>query len=424
MTSHTQNTPSKVLPLVKVHIPEIIKFQLQLFPIDEPTRKSLEEERHCPYLELTITTKKKIASVIKHLNHKWVNFRSAFEELILFPYNARVESLESYERWSLKDSYITAAEVHAAIGKPAVFRLRYGWFKLLDPKMKNFSQISHNLANQSCSKKVKKKVVVDQEKQPSSSLSQECDQFPVESLLKQSVQDTSAIKSIQPADNLRIEKDAKLSWFDGVSNMSFGALFSAVEAAEGAKVCRQVSQNSISINCDSFDAAIAAHIARYQPTTMAQPSFFDAEETCKPFFSHSSTSNNNIQLQFDNSSNLTVESHRVKAYNALSPLLELAQNDGCVPLNMTLTSIDGTKRSGDENSQLTVSSQDFKHIEKEEMQTNENATNAVNNQFEGLDMHWPPSAGPWNFEVSSSQQVINNDSDGFNGLVSTSMDIF
>ncbi|KAK8914113.1 TSL-kinase interacting protein 1 [Platanthera zijinensis] len=126
MTSSIQNSCQKILTPVRVQCShQIQKFQLQLFPIDESTRKFMEEENHCPYLELTITTKKKIASVIKHLNIKWGHSRTASEELILFPYNARVESLENSKKWSLKDSYITAAEVHAAIGKPAVFRLRF-----------------------------------------------------------------------------------------------------------------------------------------------------------------------------------------------------------------------------------------------------------------------------------------------------------
>ncbi|KAK8939747.1 TSL-kinase interacting protein 1 [Platanthera guangdongensis] len=122
MTSSIQNSCQKILMPVRVQCPpQIQKFQLQLFPIDESTRKFMEEENHCPYLELTITTKKKIASVIKHLDIKWGHSRTASEELILFPYNARVESLENSKRWSLKDSYITAAEVHATIGKPALF---------------------------------------------------------------------------------------------------------------------------------------------------------------------------------------------------------------------------------------------------------------------------------------------------------------
>lgn len=395
---------------MRVQYSQIQKFQLQLFPIDESTRKFLEEGNHCPYLELTITTKKKIASVIKHLNIKWGNSRSASEELILFPYNVRVESLESSKRWSLKDSYVTAAEVHAAIGKPAVFRLRYGWIKI-----NNCPQTSLNSAHQSNSQKGLKKVV-DHGKQINSTESHECEPFPNKFLLEQSIPETSPMNSIQSAENLRSENNAKISWrqpiweaTEGVSNMSFGALLSEVEATEGAQVCISAPHHQIPVSCDSFDAAIVAHMARYQPgnqsTTMALTSILDAEETCNPFSFHSFK---NIRLQAENSCCQTVEPHK---------------DDGHLPPNATLTSGDDARLIEEEDAKFAVDSEAYNQVEIEEIPVDRNATTTATKQFEGLDMHWPPSASPWQFGVSP-QQMMNSDSNGLSGFVSTSMDIF
>ncbi|XP_028554287.1 TSL-kinase interacting protein 1 isoform X4 [Dendrobium catenatum] len=376
---------------VRLHSPlHIQKLHLQLFPMDERTRKFLEEENHCPYLELTITTKKKIASVIRHLNIKWGNSRSASEELTLFPYDARMENLERYKRWTLKDSDITASEVHAAIGKPAVFRLRYVWLN-------------------------------NQEKELCTGLSRECESPPAEPPLKQVVLETAPMKTIEAADNVRPENDVKLSWIDCVSNMSFGALLSEVEAAEGAKVCPQAPQKQIAISCDSFDAAIAAHILRYQAgnqsSAMVQPSILDAEETCNPFSFHNSTSlNKNVRVQSQvtpiPSTSENAEHHIVKPFKV--PSVE--------PVNTTLIS-EGAQPIQAETNQFLVDCQ-ANNQEKEEMQVDMNATINVNNQFEGLDMHWPPSAGPWQFLAPPPQLIISSDSNGLNGLDSTRLDTF
>ncbi|KAI0495327.1 hypothetical protein KFK09_025477 [Dendrobium nobile] len=418
-STSTRYTPLEVPTSVRLHSPlHIQKLHLQLFPMDERTRKFLEEENHCPYLELTITTKKKIASVIRHLNIKWGNSRSASEELTLFPYDARMENLERYKRWTLKDSDITASEVHAAIGKPAVFRLRYVWLNNLGPKISNLCQ--NNLANQSTFKGIQKKDVDDQEKELSTGLSRECESPPAEPPLKQVVLETAPMKTIEAADNVRPENDVKLSWIDCVSNMSFGALLSEVEAAEGAKLCPQAPQKQIAISCDSFDAAIAAHILRYQAgnqsSAMVQPSILDAEETRNPFSFHNSTSlNKNVRVQSQvtpiPSTSENAEHHIVKPFKV--PSVE--------PVNTTLIS-EGAQPIQAETNQFLVDCQ-ANNQEKEEMQVDINATINVNNQFEGLDMHWPPSAGPWQF-LAPPQLIISSDSNGLNGLDSTRLDTF
>ncbi|XP_019054682.1 PREDICTED: TSL-kinase interacting protein 1-like [Nelumbo nucifera] len=110
------------------------KMKLQLFPIDEGTRIGLEKDGHNPYLELTLSSRKKVGSVLKHLHNKWDTSTVAMGELVLFPYNVRLENLAGYRRWTVKDGDTSSADVYEAIGRPAIFRLRYGWFSDLESK--------------------------------------------------------------------------------------------------------------------------------------------------------------------------------------------------------------------------------------------------------------------------------------------------
>lgn len=87
--------------------------------------KSNSQNDHNPYLELTLTTNKKISSVVKHLAEKWIgNFSATAGVIMLFPYNARPDNLVEVHRWTLNDTHTTAADVYNAIGTPSVFRLR------------------------------------------------------------------------------------------------------------------------------------------------------------------------------------------------------------------------------------------------------------------------------------------------------------
>ncbi|GLJ17001.1 hypothetical protein SUGI_0294110 [Cryptomeria japonica] len=104
------------------------KLKLQLFPIDEFTRKALEKDGHNPYLELTLKARKMISSVLQHLMQKWGSSSVATGELMLFPYNAQWKDLLNCQNWTLKDTAACAGDVYAALGSPTIFRLRYGWF--------------------------------------------------------------------------------------------------------------------------------------------------------------------------------------------------------------------------------------------------------------------------------------------------------
>lgn len=136
-----------------------MKLKLQLFPINEATRKALEkvcipilispnspsppsnskgrdyysslpqhilhgQDSHNPHLELTLSGRKRIASVLEHLNRKWGDSDVAYGELVLLPYTANIGDLRSFQRWTLKDT-VAAADVFLSVGSPAVFRLRF-----------------------------------------------------------------------------------------------------------------------------------------------------------------------------------------------------------------------------------------------------------------------------------------------------------
>ncbi|XP_047323089.1 TSL-kinase interacting protein 1 [Impatiens glandulifera] len=103
------------------------KIKLQLFPIDEKTRIALEKDGHNPFLELTLRARKKISSVLKHLHSKWGASFVAAGEPILYPYNIQLGQLNSYEQWTMRDNNIMADFVFKAVGRPSIFRLRYGW---------------------------------------------------------------------------------------------------------------------------------------------------------------------------------------------------------------------------------------------------------------------------------------------------------
>lgn len=82
------------------------------------------QDNHNPHLELTLTTRKKISSVLDHLSRKWGNSSVVSGDLMLFPFYVQRDNLVGYPRWT-QDSVVSAADVYAVIGSPPVFRLRF-----------------------------------------------------------------------------------------------------------------------------------------------------------------------------------------------------------------------------------------------------------------------------------------------------------
>ncbi|KAL2933236.1 TSL-kinase interacting protein 1 [Bienertia sinuspersici] len=89
-------------------------------------QKGTGKDKLNPHLELTLSSRKKISSVLEHLDRKWGTSSVATGELVIFPFNIQRENLLRHQRWT-RDSVVTAAEVYAMIGSPPLFRLRYGW---------------------------------------------------------------------------------------------------------------------------------------------------------------------------------------------------------------------------------------------------------------------------------------------------------
>ncbi|GJV88476.1 TSL-kinase interacting protein 1 [Tanacetum coccineum] len=216
------------------------KLKLQLFPINENIRRALEMDNHNPHLELTLSSRKKISSVLEHINRKWGSCSIASGELMLLPYYAQSSNLESCKKWT-QDSVLSAADVYAALGRPSVFRLRYGWFA--NPPKEPLPTVAAQRSN------------------------------------------------MTGEEDKGSHKNAAVSvfeWADSLTNISVSDLLSDV-SHNAVSLLRPLGSQSqqIPFSCDSFDAAIAAHITKNLGNNAVQTtvvsSIWDAEETCDAF---------------------------------------------------------------------------------------------------------------------------------------------
>ncbi|KAF9612219.1 hypothetical protein IFM89_038641 [Coptis chinensis] len=282
------------------------RIKLQLFPIGESTRKALEKEGYNPHLELTISRRKKISSVLRHLKSKWgsVNIQ---DEIVLFPFDILLDNLAGYRRWTSKDTNCTAADVYESIGNPAIFRLRYGWFTNLEPETMFTSTPLTSSQFEDCLQNVniKKGGIMDVEdakieKQPCETVTKDYtlisgSDSPIE-VKDEIIRPDRAAESLDKPNFAQSLIPSSSIWTDNLTNISIGGLLSeaslhAAPAPAGSASCLQ----QIPFSCDSFDAAIAAHIYRHsqQPqhvTSGSHSSFLDAEETCHAFPSQKFTS--------------------------------------------------------------------------------------------------------------------------------------
>lgn len=269
-----------------------LKLKLQLYPIDNLTRERLEKDDHNPYLELTLGPKKKISSVIKHLNSKWASSKAA-GELMLFPYDARVENLFSYRRWTLKDSDTRAADVYVSMGSPEVFQLRYGWFSILETKASVIALPSLHPGDIKQTKENQKNNVKDEGKHPWAVTRPKCGPICIDDLNYEAVVTPIVLdRTVQAADIRRLGCETLLGT-DSLSNISLGSVSSEVSAVPDGSRFHPLplqyysSLQHIPVTCDSFDAAIAGYISRYQVQSMSShvldSSILDAEETCAAF---------------------------------------------------------------------------------------------------------------------------------------------
>uniref|UniRef100_A0ACD5VFL7 Uncharacterized protein n=1 Tax=Avena sativa TaxID=4498 RepID=A0ACD5VFL7_AVESA len=275
------------------------KMKLQFFPIDEEIQNVLQQENHNPYLELTLAPRKKVSSVVQHLNTKWGRSSCAKGDLMLFPYNARLDSIVDSEKWTLKDS-CTAGDVYVAVGSPSTFRLRYGWF---EPNLKQQSNEASLASAHSAENTINDKPLDPFFSQQEQTIN--LNEFPT-NFARQSVESNTEHTVL---DNQ--SKVTPLSWIDCISNISFGALLSEAAPSQDSKQ-PHLQSNSIlqqlPATCDSFDAAIASLIRQQQTTNqpkVSNPSLWDAEETCHAFPSRKQTSVRMPSLAPSNSSAIT-----------------------------------------------------------------------------------------------------------------------
>lgn len=84
----------------------------------------LLQDGYNPFLELTLSARKRISSVVRHLNAKWGCSSTETGQLMLLPYDTKLEQLASCRRWTLNDSAFTVWEVYVDVGSPSIFRLR------------------------------------------------------------------------------------------------------------------------------------------------------------------------------------------------------------------------------------------------------------------------------------------------------------
>ncbi|KAF8705784.1 hypothetical protein HU200_030989 [Digitaria exilis] len=358
------------------------KIKLQLFPIDETIQKIMQHEKHNPYLELILAPRKKISSVVQHLNTKWGSSQCTKGELMLFPNDARLDTIASSAKWTIQDS-CTAADVHIAVGSPSTFRLRYGWF---GPNLKESSGPS--LASvQSADKIIGTKPggdVFSEQKLMAGS-----GEFPSNFVVPSILDNTNAVQQV---DNQ--SKVTPLSWLDSISNISFGALLSEAAPSQDSK--QLPSQNNLSLQqipatCDSFDAAIASLIARQQVTSqprVSNPSLWEAEETCHAF---------------------AFQNHGLRRATSSVP-----DNNGAAMTSSVLGSIPET--GTDDQQQCSTNG------EGKEARTEPSPSNSDLNAKPEISMH--ESTGVLGHGSSLSGFLSGTDSLGLSGLLANSLDAF
>lgn len=433
-----------------------MKLKLQLFPIDDGTRRALEIDKHNPHLELTLPTRKKISSVMEHLNRKWGSSSVASGELMLFPNSVQQDSPTGYLRWT-QDSNVSAGDVYAMIGSPPVFRLRYGWFsttelgsvslqapvaarrflvehdinveKMKDPVMKSAPH-SPLSANNQC---------VDIHNDPLSSVTKnhslaltssgELNEKnnlvggPTEGTWHEKVAGDQCILRHQgEVDGLRLHNGAALSakeWADSLTNVSVGDLLSGVphnldancidQPLTGSSQCLQ----QIPFSCDSFDAAIAAHISRQKDKMRCEPtlvshvsSIWDAEETCDAFV-------------FQKNSAFRQEATRSSG---------VARPGDCK--QMASTSSSGCDRMVEDLPVVERPINDPQGDPMDECQSDPHVLESSVKDFNALaDIYWPESLGPLDLELPSSKYhnedfILNDSLSGLNRLIASSLDAF
>ncbi|XP_034913829.1 TSL-kinase interacting protein 1 isoform X3 [Populus alba] len=419
--------PASLLHYVESSAHNNMKLKLQLFPIDDGTRRALEMDKHNPHLELTLSTRKKISSVLEHLNRKWGNSTVASGELMLFPYVVNRENLVGYQRWT-QDSLVSAADVYLSIGSPPVFRLRYGWFSNANfASMTLRAPSTYSCLTDGGNEKGKAMDSVSTT-EPSTG-----DQFLEDpsrdcptsmntniSWHRTETDDRTSTQQLEDVDGFRLSNVNVLSageWADSLTDVSIGDLLSELpheadfNCVEPPIVQSNQCLQQIPFSCDSFDAAIAAHISRHQSkmgfvssVTSHASSIWDGEETCDAFaFQRNHSLRKEVTTSAVASPQVGKQMDRTSSIASGAFLEELPDFVG--PMDYP---------TGEDRMCLSDSQ-------------------VVNNQaknFNGLtDIYWPDSLGLLDLDIPSSKYhaedlILSDSLGGLNHLIASSLDAF
>jgi len=400
------------------------KLKLQLFPINEATRKALEKDEHNPHLELTLSSRKKISSVLEHLNRKWGNSNITSGELILFPYCAHQEDLATYQRWTTRDT-VAVADVFLSVNSPSVFRLRYGWFSLVELEagvseisLTHFEncmipediQVKSPSGDKACVQKNGKNTELPE--QPTSAPpSQFGSQKQVQAPVTQAFEDDQGMNCAAISEG---------EWADTLTDISVGYLLT--ETSKGADLdCIGTSsiKNALFLenpcSYDSFDAAVALHVSRFQaseqPAHTPHSTIWGAEETCDGFSFNLSASRNQEGSNTPSSSSPDTdnEAHPLHSEGFKGFLQDLTEGEaaGDNPYN------DDAK-------------------DREELCAKSPPRNEDTNELKDqslADIYWPDSLGPLDLDIPSVRYqaddlLIGDSQNSWNRMMANSLDAF
>nr|XP_043632338.1 TSL-kinase interacting protein 1-like [Erigeron canadensis] len=336
------------------NVQPLTKLKLQLFPINESIRRALEMDNHNPHLELTLSSRKKISSVLERLNHKWGSCKIASGELMLLPYFAESSNLVKCQRWT-QHSVLSAADVYTAVGSPSVFRLRYGWF-------------------------------VSTPQEPlSTGAALRCN-----------------VNAVEDKGSHKNTAVSVFEWADSLTNVSVGDLLA--DASRSANGNCIPSGSQIPFSCDSFDAAIAAHIRKNLGNSVVQPtvvssSIWDAEDTCDAFTFHK----NNAAHTLKKTCNQDTSINRLPLGSAIEKLAEAEE-----PMENHPAEVESIDRDHSERNVVDGSAKDLRAL---------------------TDIYWPDSLGPLEVEMlpcryQSNDLILSESLGGLTRILTSSIDAF
>ncbi|GKU95176.1 hypothetical protein SLEP1_g8569 [Rubroshorea leprosula] len=386
------------------------KMKLQLFPIDEGTRLGLEKDGFHPYLELTLSARKKVSSILKHLSSKWGNSSIAVGEPMLFPYNV-AENLSTY-RWSVNDVSISARDVYTTTGRPAVFRLRYGWVSDSETKSTRLPLISASfeacLNCESVQRDCNNSMEIAYGKGEKTEMTNEEIAKPAITSTTHAVMDQNMFSDllVDSTDN-----EARMAsgigqpstlWDDSLTNISIGGLLSEASLqgkfktvdpkSNGSNAGMQPSQ----LISDSFDAFLAGQINQSEaprlPTQDACSSIFNAEDTCHAFLFQKYSSSAKDAIPLGGSACPRTHSQDASSKSFTFPNLTEANSPSELP--------EGQSCQGSEKDLLLCS--------------------RVYNDESSLGLSgikWTESLGPFDLGLSSSRRIIAGENTSISGVV-------